>query len=151
VVYHQTGRGGGLTPPAADSIAAIATAPGAAGIGIVRVSGPAAVSLQTTLLGQSLKPNHARYLAVKDGAGHPLDHAVVIYFAAPHSFTGEAVLELQGHGGPVVMQLLLNRVLELGVRLAQPGEFTQRAVLHNKLDRAQAEATADLTLSPIPL
>lgn len=130
--------------PDGDSIAAIATAPGAAGIGIVRISGPAALDLQRTLTGHQLAPNQARYLPVYDRAKQVLDQAVVVYFAAPHSFTGEHVLELQGHGGPVIMQMLLQRVFELGVRPAGPGEFSQRAFLNNKLDLAQAEAIADL-------
>ncbi len=144
MVYHQTGGGRRLTAPVLDSIAAIATAPGAAGIGIVRLSGQAAIDLQPTLLGLTLRPNQARYLPIVDAQGETLDQAVVIYFAAPHSFTGEHVLEIQGHGGPVVMQLLLRRVLQLGVRPAEPGEFSQRAFLNNKLDLAQAEAIADL-------
>ena len=130
--------------PDGDSIAAIATAPGAAGIGIIRISGPAALDLQRDLIGQQLAPNQARYLPVIDSDGEVLDHAVVLYFTAPHSFTGEHVLELQGHGGPVVMQMLLQRVLALGVRPAGPGEFSQRAFLNNKLDLAQAEAISDL-------
>ncbi|MFK7956987.1 MAG: tRNA uridine-5-carboxymethylaminomethyl(34) synthesis GTPase MnmE [Lysobacterales bacterium] len=133
-----------MTLPDGDSIAAIATAPGAAGIGIVRISGPAALDLQRTLTGHQLAPNQARYLPVYDRAKQVLDQAVVVYFAAPHSFTGEHVLELQGHGGPVIMQMLLQRVFELGVRPAGPGEFSQRAFLNNKLDLAQAEAIADL-------
>ncbi len=141
---HQAGGGQRLTPPTTESIAAIATAPGAAGIGIVRLSGPAARTVQPTLLGCTLEPNRARYLPVLDEAGEPLDQAVVLFFAAPHSFTGEDVLEIQGHGGPVVMQLLLDRVLSLGARRARPGEFTERAFLNNKLDLAQAEAVADL-------
>ncbi len=130
--------------PDGDSIAAIATAPGAAGIGIIRISGPAALDLQRDLIGQQLAPNQARYLPVIDSDGEVLDHAVVLYFTAPHSFTGEHVLELQGHGGPVVMQMLLQRVLALGVRPAGPGVFSQRAFLNNKLDLAQAEAISDL-------
>ncbi|MEM6935951.1 MAG: tRNA uridine-5-carboxymethylaminomethyl(34) synthesis GTPase MnmE [Pseudomonadota bacterium] len=141
---HQTGGGQRLTSPSADSIAAIATAPGAAGIGIVRLSGRAARTFQQPLVGRTLEPNQARYLPVLDEAGEPLDHAVVLFFAAPHSYTGEDVLELQGHGGPVVMQLLLDRVLALGARMARPGEFTERAFLNSKLDLAQAEAVSDL-------
>ncbi|MEM9532048.1 MAG: tRNA uridine-5-carboxymethylaminomethyl(34) synthesis GTPase MnmE [Pseudomonadota bacterium] len=129
---------------AQDSIAAIATAPGAASVGIIRISGPAARSIQPDLLGTQLKPQEFRYLAVRDERGEALDHAVALYFAAPRSLTGEDVLEIQGHGGPVVLQLILRRVLSLGVRPARAGEFTERAFLNHKLDLAQAEAVADL-------
>ena len=131
-----------------DPIAAIATAPGRGGIGVVRVSGHNLAPLMKAVLGREIAPRQAVYAAFKDRAGEAIDHGIALYFPAPHSYTGEAVLELQGHGGPVVMQLVLRRVLEagqdLGVRLARPGEFTERAYLNDKLDLAQAEAVADL-------
>ncbi|MBC7499121.1 MAG: tRNA uridine-5-carboxymethylaminomethyl(34) synthesis GTPase MnmE [Herminiimonas sp.] len=131
-------------------IAAIATAPGRGGIGIVRLSGKNLQPVIEALCGLAtkLQPRHATYLAFKNGDGSVIDQGLALYFKAPHSYTGEDVLELQGHGGPVVMQILLGRCLEagqgIGVRLAQPGEFTHRAFLNDKLDLAQAEAVADL-------
>ncbi|MFM7570627.1 MAG: tRNA uridine-5-carboxymethylaminomethyl(34) synthesis GTPase MnmE [Betaproteobacteria bacterium] len=129
-------------------IAAIATASGRGAIGVVRVSGPTVSDISRALTGRSLAARVATYTPFLDAQGQPIDHGIAIYFAAPHSYTGEDVLELQGHGGPVVMQLVLRRVLEagagLGVRLASPGEFTERAFLNDKLDLAQAEAVADL-------
>jgi len=129
-------------------IAAIATAPGRGGIGVVRVSGADLAGVIDGLLGRALAPRHATYGPFFDGEGGEIDRGIAIHFPAPHSYTGEDVLELQGHGGPVVMQLLLRRVLEagapIGLRLAEPGEFTQRAFLNDKLDLAQAEAVADL-------
>ncbi|MGD9943845.1 MAG: tRNA uridine-5-carboxymethylaminomethyl(34) synthesis GTPase MnmE [Burkholderiaceae bacterium] len=129
-------------------IAAIATAPGRGGIGVVRVSGSGLAPIMKAVLGREPAPRHASFGPFLAGDGEAIDHGIALYFPAPHSYTGEDVLELQGHGGPVVMQLLLRRVLEagqaLGVRLAQPGEFTQRAFLNDKLDLAQAEAVADL-------
>ncbi|MBZ0072950.1 MAG: tRNA uridine-5-carboxymethylaminomethyl(34) synthesis GTPase MnmE [Thiohalobacteraceae bacterium] len=127
-----------------DTIAAIATPPGRGGIGIVRVSGPDVPSLAQVLLGRLPAPRRAELHTFADARGAQIDHGLALYFPAPHSFTGEPVLELQGHGGPVVMDLLLARVLELGARLARPGEFSQRAFLNDKLDLAQAEAIADL-------
>jgi tRNA modification GTPase len=131
-----------------DPIAAIATAPGRGGIGVVRVSGRGLASLIQALCGRALAPRVATLLPFLDAEGEAIDTGLALHFPAPHSYTGEDVLELQGHGGPVVMQLLLARVLqagrELGVRLAQPGEFTQRAFLNDKMDLAQAEAVADL-------
>ena len=126
------------------TIAAIATAPGRGGIGIVRVSGPASREIAAALLGQVPAPRVARLHRFADARGEPIDEGIALFFPAPASFTGEDVLELQGHGGPVVMDLLLRRVLELGARAAGPGEFTQRAFLNDKLDLAQAEAVADL-------
>lgn len=139
------------------TIAAIATAPGRGAVGIVRVSGSDIGAVVQGLCGRVLKPREATYLPFLDAAGQPIDHGLAIYFPAPHSFTGEHVLELQAHGGPVVLQLLLARCLEAGaaatasmhplpapIRLARPGEFTERAYLNNKLDLAQAEAVADL-------
>ncbi|MBH9551760.1 tRNA uridine-5-carboxymethylaminomethyl(34) synthesis GTPase MnmE [Inhella gelatinilytica] len=130
-----------------DPIAAIATAPGRGAVGIVRVSSRTPLdALMAALYGQALTPRHAHYLALRAADGTPIDHGLALHFPAPHSYTGEHVLELQAHGGPVVMQLLLARCLEAlpGCRLAEPGEFTQRAFLNGKLDLAQAEAVADL-------
>jgi tRNA modification GTPase len=129
---------------AANLIAAIATAPGRGGVGVVRVSGADIVPLATSILGRVPVPRHATYSRFYDGDGGVLDEGIALYFAAPNSFTGEQVLELQGHGGPVVMNLILQRCIELGARLADPGEFTRRAYLNGKLDLAQAEAVADL-------
>ena len=131
-----------------DPIVAIATAPGRGAVGIVRVSGRGLVALGQTLTGATLQPRRAHYGPFLASDGQPIDHGLALYFPAPHSYTGEDVLELQAHGGPVVLQLLLARCLEvgthLGMRLAEPGEFTQRAFLNDKLDLAQAEAVADL-------
>ncbi|MBI3523769.1 MAG: tRNA uridine-5-carboxymethylaminomethyl(34) synthesis GTPase MnmE [Betaproteobacteria bacterium] len=128
-----------------DTIAAIATAPGRGGIGVVRVSGAALRGLAEALGGtQSLQPRLASLTTFRAADQQPLDQGLLVYFPAPHSFTGEDVLELHGHGGPVVLQMLLQRCLELGARLAEPGEFTRRAYLNGKLDLAQAEAVADL-------
>jgi tRNA modification GTPase len=127
-----------------DTIAALATAPGRGGIGIVRVSGGSSRAIAEVLLGRVPAPRVAELHRFLDAAGDPIDEGIALYFPGPASFTGEDVLELQGHGGPVVMDLLLRRVLELGARAAQPGEFTQRAFLNDKLDLAQAEAIADL-------
>ena len=130
-------------------IAAIATAPGRGGIGVVRASGKSLAPLLAVLFpGAVLSPRHASYLPFKSEDGGIIDQGIAIWFKGPHSYTGEDVLELQGHGGPVVLQLLLARVLEagagLGLRLAEPGEFPRRAYLNDKLDLAQAEAVADL-------
>jgi len=130
--------------PTVDTIAAIATPPGRGGVGIVRVSGPAVPAIAEGVIGVLPEPRHARFCRFLDGAGEVIDEGIALYFPAPRSFTGEEVLELQGHGGPVVMDLLLKRVLELGARLARPGEFSERAFLNDKLDLAQAEAVADL-------
>jgi tRNA modification GTPase len=127
-----------------EPIAAIATAPGRGGIGVVRVSCPDPAPFVAGLIGRSLVPRQATYARFMDGAGEPLDEGIALWFPAPRSFTGEHVLELQGHGGPQVLQLVLERCLELGARLAQPGEFSRRAFLNGKLDLAQAEAIADL-------
>ena len=127
-----------------DTIAAIATAPGRGGIGVVRVSGPALAELAERLSGTKPQPRLATVTTFRSAGGQAIDQGIQLYFPAPHSFTGEDVLELQGHGGPVVMQLLLQRCIELGARLAEPGEFSQRAFLNDKLDLAQAEAVADL-------
>jgi tRNA modification GTPase len=134
-----------------DPIVAIATAPGRGAVGIVRVSGRGLLPLIRTLTGRMLVPRHATYGPFLAGDGLPIDQGLALYFPAPHSYTGEDVLELQAHGGPVVLQLLLARCLGAagegalpGLRLAEPGEFTERAFLNDKLDLAQAEAVADL-------
>ena len=127
-----------------DNIAAIATAPGRGGIGVVRVSGHGLVAMATTLTGRQLTPRLATYTNFLAADGTTLDQGIALYFSSPNSFTGEEVLELQGHGGPAVLQSVLQRCLELGARLAQPGEFTQRAFLNDKIDLAQAESVADL-------
>ncbi|HYR26573.1 MAG TPA: tRNA uridine-5-carboxymethylaminomethyl(34) synthesis GTPase MnmE, partial [Aquabacterium sp.] len=139
-------------------IVAVATASGRGAVGIVRVSGKGLMPLAEVLCGRTLQPRVATYGPFRDGRGEAIDHGLALYFPAPHSYTGEDVLELQGHGGPVVLQLLLARCLEAaaerdpvtdqarlpGLRLAEPGEFTQRAFLNDKIDLAQAEAIADL-------
>ncbi len=141
-----------------DPIVAIATAPGRGAVGIVRVSGKGLEALVQALCGRSLKPREATYLPFRDAQGQAIDQGLALYFPGPHSYTGEDVLELQAHGGPVVLQLLLARCLEAGaathlatgepvlsgLRVAQPGEFTERAFLNDKIDLAQAEAIADL-------
>ena len=141
-----------------DPIAAIATAPGRGAVGIVRVSGKGLGPLIQAVCGRALKPREATYLPFRAADGSPIDHGLALHFPAPHSYTGEDVLELQAHGGPVVLQLLLARCLEAAaehdaqtgvprlphLRLARPGEFTERAFLNDKIDLAQAEAIADL-------
>ncbi|OOF87602.1 tRNA uridine-5-carboxymethylaminomethyl(34) synthesis GTPase MnmE [Rodentibacter ratti] len=128
-----------------ETIVAQATAPGRGGIGILRVSGPLAGEVANNVLGKCPKPRMADYLPFKDVDGTVLDQGIALYFKAPNSFTGEDVLELQGHGGQVVLDLLLKRILQIdGVRLARPGEFSEQAFLNDKLDLAQAEAIADL-------
>jgi tRNA modification GTPase len=127
-----------------DTIAAIATPPGRGGVGIVRVSGPHAKAIAEKILGTCPSPREAKFSPFKDADSSAIDYGIALYFKAPHSYTGEDVLELQGHGGPVVMDLLLQRTLSLGARLARPGEFSERAFLNDKLDLAQAEAIADL-------
>ncbi|PKO75038.1 MAG: tRNA uridine-5-carboxymethylaminomethyl(34) synthesis GTPase MnmE [Betaproteobacteria bacterium HGW-Betaproteobacteria-15] len=140
-----------------DPIVAIATAPGRGAVGIVRVSGRGLAAFVQALLGRALKPREATYLPFPDADGQPIDHGLALWFPGPHSYTGEDVLELQGHGGPVVLQLLLARCLQVaqtpvaedqlllpGLRPARAGEFTERAFHNDKLDLAQAEAVADL-------
>ncbi len=141
-----------------DPIVAIATASGRGAVGIVRVSGPRLAPLIEAICGRALKPREATYLPFRDAGGEPVDHGLAIHFPSPNSFTGEDVLELQAHGGAVVLQLLLARCLEAaaepdpvtgrprlpGLRVAEPGEFSQRAFLNGKIDLAQAEAIADL-------
>ena len=135
-----------MLPHHHDSIIAIASAPGRGAVGIVRVSGAEVPGLIDALLGQPLLPRHAHYLPFRAGDGAVIDQGLALHFPAPHSYTGEDVLELQAHGGPVLLQLLVARCLELmpRLRLARPGEFTERAFLNDKLDLAQAEAVADL-------
>ncbi|AXS81349.1 tRNA uridine-5-carboxymethylaminomethyl(34) synthesis GTPase MnmE [Dechloromonas sp. HYN0024] len=127
-----------------DTIAAIATAPGRGGVGVIRISGSNLLPFALALTGKTPKPRYATLADFKTAEGIALDNGILLYFPNPHSFTGEDVLELQGHGGPVVMQMLLARCLDLGARLAEPGEFSRRAFLNGKLDLAQAEAVADL-------
>lgn len=133
-----------MSLPPAEPIAAIATAPGRGGIGVVRVSGPDPEGFIQGLIGRPLKPRHAHHAKFLDAQGQTLDEGIALWFPAPNSFTGEHVLELQGHGGPFVLQAVLERCLALGARLAEPGEFSRRAFLNGKLDLAQAEAIADL-------
>jgi tRNA modification GTPase len=132
-----------MTTPA-DTIVAAATPPGRGGIGIVRVSGPAAADIAVGLLGRLPTPRHALHARFLDAFGAALDEGLALWFPAPHSYTGEDVLELHGHGGPVPVESLITRAVGLGARRARPGEFTQRAYLNDKLDLAQAEAVADL-------
>ncbi len=127
-----------------DTIAAIATASGAGGIGVVRVSGPAAASIAISILGSCPAPRHAAYLKFKLANDELIDRGIAIFYPNPHSYTGEDVLELQAHGGTALMQILLARCIELGARQAEPGEFTRRAYLNDKIDLAQAEAVADV-------
>ena len=127
-----------------ETIAAVATAPGRGGVGIVRVSGDKAGEIAEAILGKLPKPRYANYGPFYGAEGEVLDRGIALYFPNPNSFTGEDVLELQGHGGPVVLQWLLERVVQLGARLAEPGEFSKQAFMNDKLDLAQAEAIADL-------
>ncbi len=126
------------------TIAAIATAPGRGGVGVIRISGSNLLPFAFALTGKSPKPRYATLADFQAADGSTIDTGLLLYFPNPHSFTGEDVLELQGHGGPVVLQLLLARCLDLGARLAEPGEFSRRAFLNGKMDLAQAEAVADL-------
>ncbi|WP_025901564.1 tRNA uridine-5-carboxymethylaminomethyl(34) synthesis GTPase MnmE [Tatumella sp. UCD-D_suzukii] len=128
-----------------DTIVAQATPPGRGGVGILRISGPHAAGIAQQILGKLPKPRYADYLPFLDAEGSVLDQGIALWFPGPNSFTGEDVLELQGHGGPVILDLLLKRIVGLpGVRIARPGEFSERAFLNDKLDLAQAEAIADL-------
>jgi len=131
-------------PVAQDTIAAIATPPGRGGIGVVRISGPKVPEISSLVVGSLPAPREARFARFRNARGEEIDEGLALYFPAPHSYTGEAVLELQGHGGPVVMQTLLRACLDAGARLAEPGEYTRRAFLNGRLDLAQAEAVADL-------
>jgi len=127
-----------------DTIAAIATATGRGGVGIIRVSGKNVTAIANSIIKISLKPRQAHYCDFYSADNQIIDQGLAIFFPNPHSFTGEDILELQGHGGPVVLDMLLNTVLKLGARLARPGEFSERAFLNDKIDLAQAEAIADL-------
>lgn len=127
-----------------ETIAAVATPPGRGGIGVVRISGRDARGIASAIAGALPAPRHARLADFRDANGELIDRGLVLSFPAPHSYTGEDVVELQGHGGSMVMQLLLRRCVELGARIAQPGEFTRRAFLNNRIDLAQAESVADL-------
>lgn len=127
-----------------DTIAAQATPSGRGGIGIIRLSGPKAQTIAQAIIHKSLKPRIAHYADFCDQNGSVIDQGIVLFYPAPHSFTGEDVIEFQGHGGPAVMDSLLRRILHLGSRMARPGEFSERAFLNNKIDLAQAEAIADL-------
>ena len=136
------------TQPSTDkqpTIAAIATAAGRGGVGVIRISGKALLPIAQAITGgKTPKPRTALYTDFLDEHGNAIDNGILLYFAAPASFTGEDVIELQGHGGQIVLQMLLNRCLQLGARIAEAGEFTKRAFLNNKLDLAQAESVADL-------
>ncbi len=131
-------------PGTADVIAAVATPPGRGGVGIVRVSGESLGPIVAGVIGRPLAPRIATAAAFRGANGETLDQGIALFFPAPASYTGEDVLELQGHGGPAVLALVLRRCLDLGARLAEPGEFTKRAFLNDKIDLAQAEAVADL-------
>lgn len=133
-----------LRSPETDIIAAIATPPGRGGVGVVRVSGKNLLSFARSLIGREPKPRIASLARFKDAQGNTLDEGLILFFPSPHSYTGEDVVELQAHGGPVVMQMLLSRCIELGARIADPGEFTRRAFLNDRLDLAQAEGVIDL-------
>jgi tRNA modification GTPase len=127
-----------------DTIVAAATAPGRGGVGVVRVSGPKTPEIAATLVGELPRPRHATLSRFLDADGEPIDIGMALFFPGPHSYTGEHVLELQGHGGPVILEALVERCLQLGARRARPGEFTERAFHNDKIDLAQAEAVADL-------
>lgn len=128
-----------------ETIVAQATAPGRGGVGIIRVSGPQSAAVAEAMLGHCPKPRYAEYVPFKNEQGELIDQGIALFFKGPHSYTGEDILELQGHGGPVVMDLLIQRILKLEhIRTARPGEFTERAFLNDKIDLAQAEAIADL-------
>ncbi|MDP6415159.1 MAG: tRNA uridine-5-carboxymethylaminomethyl(34) synthesis GTPase MnmE, partial [Gammaproteobacteria bacterium] len=133
-----------MPPIESDTICAIATPPGRGGIGIIRISGKDVLALSSTVLGFTPTPRHAYYCNFLSTDQQTIDQGVAIYFKAPHSFTGEDILELQGHGGVHVLNALLERIVALGIRVAGPGEFSERAFLNNKIDLLQAEAIADL-------
>lgn len=129
---------------ATETICAIATPPGVGGVGVIRISGPLSRPIAKQMLGVALQPRKAHFTRFKDDQGQTIDSGIALLFIAPASFTGEDVLELQGHGGPQILQMLMSRILALGARPARPGEFSERAFLNNKLDLVQAEAIADL-------
>jgi len=133
-----------MNASARDTICAAATPPGRGGVAVVRVSGPAAAAIAAAVLGELPAPRRAGFRRFRDGNGEVIDEGIALHFPAPNSFTGEDVLELQGHGGPVVVDRLLRRLHRLGARPARPGEFSERAFLNDRLDLAQAEAVADL-------
>ncbi|TYT26503.1 tRNA uridine-5-carboxymethylaminomethyl(34) synthesis GTPase MnmE [Luteimonas viscosa] len=133
-----------MTANPTDTIVAIATAPGAGGVGIVRLSGPAAHAIAATLCGRALRPRHAHHVRFRDDDGAILDDGIALAFVAPASYTGEDVVELQAHGSPPVLRQLVARCCALGARIARPGEFSERACRNGRLDLAQAEAVADL-------
>jgi tRNA modification GTPase len=144
---HPRGRGAGEGPPlrrGGETIAAVATPPGRGGVGIVRISGERAAEICQRIAGRVPQPRTATFTRFEGEGGVLLDEGLAVYFPAPHSYTGEDVVELQGHGGPVVMHELLARCVALGARMAMPGEFTRRAFLNDRLDLAQAESVADL-------
>ncbi len=130
--------------PTADTIAAVATAHGRAGIGVIRLSGPSAAQIARTLTGGLPAERRAKLSEFCDAGGEVIDQGIAIFFRAPHSYTGEDVLEIQAHGGMAILRMLLQRCVELGARVAEPGEFTKRAFLNDKIDLAQAESVADL-------
>ncbi len=130
--------------PITDTICAIATPPGAGGLGIVRLSGPGVQKIAESMFGELPKPRHATLVDFIDESGETIDFGIVLFFQGPHSFTGEDVLELQGHGGPYILQRVMERTMQLGARAARPGEFSERAFLNDKMDLVQAEAIADL-------
>ena len=140
----KRGEGESRPPLSGETIAAVATPPGRGGIGVVRISGTRVRDIATGVLGSLPSPRHARLADFIDGDGGVIDQGIALFFPAPRSYTGEDVLELQGHGGPVVLQQLLRRCVALGARIAQPGEFTRRAFLNDRMDLAQAESVADL-------
>src|SRR5690242_11526568 len=127
-----------------DTIVAAATPPGRGSVGIVRISGPKTPEIAAVMLGELPPPRRASFVRFLDQRQQPIDAGMALFFPSPHSYTGEHVLELHGHGGPVVLESVVARVVELGARRAHPGEFTQRAFINNKVDLAQAEAIADL-------
>ena len=135
-----------------DTIVAIATAPGRGGVGVVRLSGPDALPIAKTICGgRELTPRMAHFARFRDATGEVIDEGLVIYFPAPNSFTGEEVVELQGHGGPVILDLLVKACIDAGGRQALAGEFSQRAFLNGRIDLAQAEAVADMVAAPTDL
>ena len=144
MVHHTQGREGVDVTIVRDTIAAIATPPGRGAIGVVRLSGADLRHVVEQIVGRVPMPRRAELVDFADGDGTAIDRGIVLFFPAPHSLTGEDVVELQGHGGPVVMEGLLERACTLGARIARPGEFTERAFLNDKIDLAQAEAVADL-------
>ena len=130
--------------PVHDTIAAIATPPGTGGIGILRLSGPDALAIGEAISCSKIRPDKIQFRRFLDADDEVLDHGICLYFKAPHSFSGEDCVEIQAHGGPILLDMLLQRLCELGARLARPGEFSERAFLNGKFDLTQAEAIDDL-------